>query len=318
MFRKKEEVLILPSGAKALRDSVNDLKAPRRRRSSQMQAKRYTRTKVGNFFYFFFIIAAGCISILPLVYCICTSLKPLDEILIFPPRFFVHRPTTANYAAIPGLLSNLRVPLSRYIFNSLFSTVTCTFLYVVVASMAAFVLCKSKIKYKGVIFYIVQFSLLFNAYTLAVPQYLIFTWTNIIDTYWAYILPHFASTMGVFLMKQYMQGALPNALLEAAKIDGAGYYRIFWTIVMPIVKPMWLTLTLFTFRDVWAHVPSGTIFSETLKTLPTIMSQITAGGIARSGSAMAVTCILMIPPILVYLISQSNVMESMSSAGIKE
>lgn len=318
MFGKKQEVLILPSGAKALRDSVNDLKAPKRRRASKSEAKRYTRSKVGNFFYFFFIIAAGCISILPLVYCICTSFKPLDEILIFPPRFFVIRPTLANYAALPELLSNLRVPLSRYIFNSLFVTLGTTFLYVVVASMAAFVLCKSNIKFKGVIFYIIQFSLLFNAYTLAVPQYLIFTWMNIIDTYWVYILPHFASTMGVFLMKQYMEGALPNALLEAAKIDGAGYYRIFWQIVMPIVKPMWLTLTLFTFRDVWASVPQGTIFSETLKTLPTIMSQITAGGIARSGSAMAVTCILMIPPITVYLISQSNVMESMSSAGIKE
>lgn len=318
MFRKKQEVLILPSGARALNDSVNDLKAPKARRSSKSEEKRYTRSKVGNFFYFFFIIAAGCISVLPLIYCICTSLKPLDEILIFPPRFFVHRPTIANYTALPELLSNLRVPLSRYIFNSLFATLATTFLYVVVASMAAFVLCKSKIKFKKTIFYIIQFSLLFNAYTLSVPQYLIFTWMNIIDTYWVYILPHFASTMGVFLMKQYMEGALPNALLEAAKIDGAGYFRIFWTIVMPIVKPMWLTLTLFTFRDVWATVPSGTIFSETLKTLPTIMSQITAGGVARSGSSMAVTCLLMIPPVVVYMISQSNVMESMSSAGIKE
>ena len=318
MFRKKQEVLILPSGARALNDSVNDLKAPKARRSSKSEAKRYTRSKVGNFFYFFFIIAAGCISVLPLIYCICTSLKPLDEILIFPPRFFVHRPTIANYTALPELLSNLRVPLSRYIFNSLFATLATTFLYVVVASMAAFVLCKSKIKFKKTIFYIIQFSLLFNAFTLSVPQYLIFTWMNIIDTYWVYILPHFASTMGVFLMKQYMEGALPNALLEAAKIDGAGYFRIFWTIVMPIVKPMWLTLTLFTFRDVWATVPSGTIFSETLKTLPTIMSQITAGGVARSGSSMAVTCLLMIPPVVVYMISQSNVMESMSSAGIKE
>lgn len=318
MFRKKQEVLILPSGARALNDSVNDLKVPKARRSSKSEAKRYTRSKAGNFFYFFFIIAAGCISVLPLIYCICTSLKPLDEILIFPPRFFVHRPTIANYTALPELLSNLRVPLSRYIFNSLFATLATTFLYVVVASMAAFVLCKSKIKFKKTIFYIIQFSLLFNAYTLSVPQYLIFTWMNIIDTYWVYILPHFASTMGVFLMKQYMEGALPNALLEAAKIDGAGYFRIFWTIVMPIVKPMWLTLTLFTFRDVWATVPSGTIFSETLKTLPTIMSQITAGGVARSGSSMAVTCLLMIPPVVVYMISQSNVMESMSSAGIKE
>lgn len=318
MFGKKQEELILPSGAKALRDSTNDMKAPKRRRSSKSEAKRYSRSKVGNFFYFFFIIAAGCFSILPLIYCICTSLKPLDEILIFPPRFFVHRPTIANYTALPELLANLRVPLSRYVFNSLFVTLATTFLYVVVASMAAFVLCKSNIKFKKTIFYIIQFSLLFNGYTLSVPQYLIFTWMRIIDTYWVYILPHFASTMGVFLMKQYMEGSLPNALLEAAKIDGAGYFRIFWQIVMPIVKPMWLTLTLFTFRDVWASIPNGTIFNETLKTLPTIMSQITAGGVARSGSAMAVTCILMIPPIVVYMISQSNVMESMSSAGIKE
>ena len=318
MFRKKQEELILPSGAKALRDSVNSAKAPKRRRASKSEAKRYTRSKVGNFFYFGFIIAAGVFTILPLVYCICTSFKPLDEILIFPPRFFVSRPTIANYAAIPELLSNLRIPLSRYIFNSLFVTVTTTFLYVVVASMAAFVLCKSNIKFKKTIFYIIQFSLLFNGYTLNIPRYIIYTGLHIVDTYWIYILPHFASTMGVFLMKQYMEGALPNALLEAAKIDGAGYMRIFWRIVMPIVKPMWLTLTLFTFRDVWASVPAGTIFSEQLKTLPTIMGQITAGGVARSGSAMAVTCILMIPPIVVYLISQSNVMESMSSAGIKE
>ncbi len=318
MFRKKQEELILPSGAKALRDSVNDMKAPKRRRASKSEAKRYTRSKVGNFFYFFFIIAAGCFSILPLVYCVCTSLKPLDEILIFPPRFFVHRPTFANYSALPELLSNLRIPLSRYVFNSLFVTLATTFLYVVIASMAAFVLCKSNIKFKKTIFYLIQFSLLFSGYTLEIPRYIIYTGLHMIDTYWVYILPHFASTMGVFLMKQYMEGALPNALLEAAKIDGAGYFRIFWRIVMPIVKPMWLTLTLFTFRDVWATVPGGTIFSEALKTLPTIMSQITAGGIARSGSAMAVTCILMIPPIVVYLISQSNVMESMSSAGIKE
>ena len=318
MFRKKQEVLILPSGARALNDSVNDLKAPKARRSSKSEAKRYTRSKVGNFFYFFFIIAAGCISVLPLIYCICTSLKPLDEILIFPPRFFVHRPTIANYTALPELLSNLRVPLSRYIFNSLFATLATTFLYVVVASMAAFVLCKSKIKFKKTIFYIIQFSLLFNAYTLSVPQYLIFTWMNIIDTYWVYILPHFASTMGVFLMKQYMEGSVPDALLEAARIDGAGYFRTFWEIVFPMVKPCCMTLTLFAFRDVWSGVPGGTIFSEALKTLPAIMTQITAGGIARAGSAMAVTVIMMLPPILVYMISQSNVLESMNSAGIKE
>ena len=162
-----------------------------------------------------------------------------------------------------------------------------------------------------------QYALLFTAYTLAVPQYLIFSKLGMIDTYSVYIFPHLATTMGVFLMKQYMEGYIPDSLIEAAGMDGAGNFRIFFQIVFPIVKPAWLTLTLFSFRDIWAAVPQGTIFSEQLKTLPMIMAQITAGGIARSGSAMAVTVIMMIPPILVYLVSQSNVVEAMSSAGIK-
>ena len=295
-----------------------NVKTPRLKVSKEKQYKRYTRSKAGNFFYVLFLVAFGAFSVLPLIYCVVTSFKPLDELLVFPPKFFVLRPTVSNYLALPGLLSNLRVPLSRYIFNSLFVSVVSTFLYVVVATLAAFALCKSKIKGRKVFFIVIQFALLFNTYTLSIPQYLIFSWLKMVDTYWVMILPYIASTMGVFLMKQYMEGAIPDALLEAARVDGAGPYRIFFQIALPIVKPCWLTLTLFGFRDIWAAVPNGTVFNETLKTLPTIMSQITAGGIARSGSAMAVTVIMMIPPIVVYMISQSNVIESMSSAGIKE
>lgn len=286
--------------------------------SKESQYKRYTRSKVGNFFYVLFLVAFGAFSVLPLIYCIATSFKPLDELLVFPPRFFVIRPTISNYLALPGLLSNLQVPLGRYVFNSLFVTIVSTFLYVFIASLAAFALCKGKIKGKKVIFLVIQFALLFNAYTLGIPRYLIYSWFKLVDTYWVMILPYIASTMGVFLMKQYMEGAIPDALLEAARVDGAGPFRMFFQIALPIVKPCLLTLTLFGFRDVWASIPDGTVFNETLKTLPTVMSQVTAGGIARSGSAMAVTVIMMVPPILVYLISQSNVIESMNSAGIKE
>ncbi len=286
--------------------------------SKRSQVKRYTRSKVGNFFYVLFLVACGLFSVLPLIYCVITSFKPLEELLVFPPRFFVVRPTLQNFTALPELLSNLRVPLSRYIFNSLFVTIVSTFAYVMIATMAAFSLAKSQLKFKKIYFVIVQLALLFNGTTLSVPLYLIFSWLKIIDTYWVMIVPYIASTMGVFLMKQYMEGALPDALLEAADIDGAGPIRTFWLIALPIVKPCWLTLTLFGFRDVWAMIPDGTVFNESLKTLPTVMSQITAGGIARSGSAMAVTVIMMIPPILVYMVSQSNVIEAMSSAGIKE
>ena len=288
-----------------------------RRSGSVSQSKRYTRSRVGNVVYVVFLLLFGIFSVLPLIYCITTSFKPLDELMIFPPRFFVNRPTLQNYLALPGLLSNLRVPLSRYIFNSFFVAAITTFLYVTVSTLAAFVLTKSPLKSKKRIFTVVQYALLFNTYTLAIPQYLIFSYIGVIDTYWAYILPHIATTMGVFLMKQYMEGSVLDAIMEAAKIDGAGHYRIFAQIIVPMVKPCSMTLTLFGFRDVWSALPNGTIFNESLKTLPAIMTQINAGGIARSGSAMAVTVIMMIPPMVVYMVSQSNVLESMNSAGIK-
>ncbi len=282
------------------------------------QYRNYTRTKAGNFVYFVFLFLLGAFTLLPMIYSVCTSFKPLDELLVFPPRFFVHRPTLENYIALPSLLNKLRVPMSRYIFNSVFVTVLGTVLHIFAASAAAFVFSKSKIKGRKILFLIIQFSLLYNAYTLAVPQYLIFSKLQIIDTYLVYILPAIPSAMGCFLMKQFIDESVPDALIEASKIDGAGMARIYLQIIMPIAKPAWMTLVLFSFRDMWSIIPSGTIFSEQLKTLPQVMSSIISGGIARSGSAMAATVLLMIPPIIVYFISQGNVMETMGSSGIKE
>ena len=279
---------------------------------------RYTRSKFGNFLILAFIISAGLFSMLPLIYAVVTSFKPIDELLIFPPTFFVRRPTTVNYVALPTLLSSLATPLSRYIFNSFFITVVTSVFNILFSAMAAFSLSKGKWGGRSVIFMIIQFALMFNAYTLAVPQYLIFSKLGMVDTYWVYILPQLAGTLGVFLIKQYIEGYVPDALMEAAKIDGAGYIRIFWQITMPIIKPAWLTVLLFAFPSIWGAIPNGTIFNEELKTLPQIVTQITAGGTARAGSAMAVTTIMMIPPVIVYLISQSNVVEAMSSAGIKD
>lgn len=282
------------------------------------QMKRYTRSKAGNFFYFLFLFAAGVFSLLPMIYCVVTSFKPLDELLVFPPTLFtVKRPTLSNYSALPDLISSLSVPLSRYIFNTVFIAAVGTALTVVFSAMAAFVLSKTDIKYKGIIFTVIQFALLFNTYTLAIPQYIIYSQLRVINTYFVYLFPTLASSMGVFLMKQYMDGYVPDALIEAAHIDGADWFRIFSRIIIPIIKPCVLTLTLFTFLGLWNVQSVGTIFSEQLKTLPTVMATIAAGGLARTGSSMATSVIMMIPPVLVYLISQSSIKETMSSAGIK-
>lgn len=289
------------------------------RRYIKSQTRRYTRSRMGNILLFLLLLAAGIFTILPMAYSVATSFKPLEELKLFPPTLItVKRPTLANYAALPTLLTSLSVPLSRYIFNSVFVAVVTVVVHIFIASMASFVLAKSDLKGRNILYWVVQFALLYNAYTLAIPQYLIFTKMGIIDTLLVYILPYLPSTLGVFLMKQYMDDSVPVALLEAARIDGAGYFSIYFRIVMPLIKPAWLTLLLFAFRDMWSLQPTGTIFSEEMKTLPYVLSQVVSGGLARAGSAMAATVLMMIPPIIVYLISQSNVMETMSSAGIKD
>ena len=284
---------------------------------AKKQYKRYTRSTAVTVFSFILLLLAAVFTLLPLVYCIITSFKPLDELLVFPPKFFVVRPTVSNYLALPSLLGALQVSIGRYMFNSIFVSAVGTFLSVIAGSMAAFVFSRSQVKGRKALFLIVQIMLLYNSVTLAVPQYLIFSKLGIIDTFWVYILPAIPNSVGCFLMKQYMDSSVPFALLEAAKIDGAGMGRIYWSIILPIVKPAAMTMMLFSFQSMWSLVPSGTVFSEQMKTLPQVMTSITQGGIARSGSAMAVTVLLMIPPILVFLISQSNVLETMSSSGIK-
>ncbi|MEE1314150.1 MAG: carbohydrate ABC transporter permease [Faecalimonas sp.] len=286
--------------------------------SKQMSYRKYTRSKAGNFFFFLLLILGGLFMVFPLFYCVITSLKPLEELLIFPPRFTVSRPTLENYRVLPALLSNLQVPLSRYIFNSLYIAVATTALSIFASSMAAFIFSKSKIRGTKILFNIVQMMLLYSAVTLAVPQYLIFSKMGIIDTPLVYILPAIPSSVGCFLMKQFIDTNVPDSLLEAARIDGAGMFKIYWRVVMPLVKPAWMTVLLFNFQAMWSTVPTGTIFSEQHKTLPYVMSSISAGGVARTGSAMAITVLLMIPPIVVFIITQGNVMETMSNSGIKE
>lgn len=303
---------------KAFRKFRNELRKFKLFDTAELQYKRYTRNKFVTGFFVACLLVFGAVCILPLIYSVVTSLKPLDEILAFPPKFFVRRPTLANYTLLPSLMSKLQVPLSRYVFNSIFISIIGTVCHILCAAAAAFFFSKGKYKWKGIVFMLVQFALLYNGTTLGVPLYMIYSSMGIIDTYWVYILPHIPSAMGVFLMKQYMDGSVPDSLLEAARIDGAGYPLIFWKIVMPMVKPCWLTLLLFAFRDMWSTASGTTIFTESLKTLPSAMSQITAGGVARTGNSMAVSVIMMIPPIVVYLISQSNVMETMSNSGMKD
>lgn len=282
-----------------------------------LKNKKISRSRWGNAFMMLFLLALGTFSVLPFIYAILQSVKPLDEIFIFPPRFFVNNPTTENFYILGQLTKNMWVPFSRYIFNSVFVSAVATVFHVLLASMCAYPLAKFQFPGSKVIFHMIVLSLLFTGEVTAIPSFIFMSRIGLINNYWALILPPIASSLGLFLMKQFME-QLPNAVIEAAKVDGASNFRTLWSIVMPSVKPAWLTLIIFSFQGVWNREGLEFIYNESLKMLPTVLRQVTASGIARSGAASAAAVLLMIPPIAIFLFTQSNIIQTMAHSGIKE
>lgn len=259
----------------------------------------------------------GMVMLIPLVFSVSNAFKPLDELFVFPPRFFVRNPTFDNFRILPSLFSDSLVPLSRYILNTLFITIVGTAGSIIIASMAAYVLEKKKFKMREKIFNLVVNTLMFTPAVTAIPSFLIMSKLGLINSYAAILFPTVGSSLNVFLMKQFMVG-VPNTILEAARIDGSGEQRIFWSIVMPSVKPAWMTLIIFCIQNLWGATGGTYIYNEELKTLPYALSQVMAAGLVRAGASAAITTLMMIVPICVFIITQSNIMETMMSSGIKE
>ena len=275
---------------------------------------KLSRSRLGNLVVLVLLAAMGVFTAIPFLFSIVQSIKPVDELFVYPPRLTVSRPTLDNFAVLFNLTSSTWVPVSRYLFNSLLLTVCGTVGNVVVCSMAAYPLAKLKFHGRKLLFNLVVVSLLFTYEVTFIPNYVILSKLQMLDTFWALLLPAVATPMGLFLMKQFME-QIPDSVVESARVDGAGTLTLYWRIVMPQVKPAWLTLVIFSFQSLWNREGLEFIFSEELKMFPTILKQVASSGVARAGAAAV---ILMIPPIVVFLLSQSNVIETMASSGIKE
>ena len=260
----------------------------------------------------------GVFIFLPMYYTINQDLKPLNELFYFPPRFYVVNPTLTNFSDLFNLMGDSWVPFSRYIFNTVLISVGGTFGNLVLASLCAYAL--AKIDFPGAkgFFWLIQKSLMFTATVTGIVNFITLSMIGWIDTYLAIIVPAWCSTLGLYLMKQFMESNISTEVLESARLDGASELRTFWSIAMPMVKPGWLTLIVYSFQGLWNSGQSSFIYSEQLKTLNYAISQITAGGVARAGATAASTVVMMIVPILVFVISQSNIIETMGSSGMKD
>lgn len=282
-----------------------------------IKRRKPNRSIAGDIALYIFLALVAFVMFFPIIFAVSNALKPLDELFRFPPKILALNPTFDNFADLFVTMGKSWVTFSRYLFNTVFMTAAGTAGHLIIASMAAFVLAKYDFPGGGAFFKLVTIAIMFTGYVTVIPNYLIINALGMVDTYWAIIIPAFASPMGLFLMKQFMEG-LPTSLIEAAKIDGANEWRVFSNIVMPNVKPAWMTLIIFSVQGLWNNRATTFIYSEEKKTLPFAMQQIQAGGIARTGQGAAVLVVLMVVPIAIFIFSESQILETMASSGLKD
>jgi ABC-type glycerol-3-phosphate transport system permease component len=238
--------------------------------------RRRNRSLMGDMGLTLVLAFFGLFSLFPLIFTVVNAFKPLSEIFIIPPKMTVENPTLNNFFDLATIVESFNVPLSRYIFNTGMITFLGTFGTVLLGSMAAFPLAKYTFPGSRAMSNIIVYALMFNASVTAIPNYLIMSRLGMIDTYWAVILPAVGSTLGLYLMKNFMV-QIPDEMLEAAKIDGAGEFKTYWSVVMPLCKPAWITLVILSFQQMWGTTGGVFIYTEELKPVTYVLQQLVSG-----------------------------------------
>lgn len=275
------------------------------------------RSVFGNVFILFVLLLIAAFMILPFFYSAVQAFKPMEEIFAYPPRFFVKNPTWDNFSQMWRISDSLYIPFSRYVFNTVFVTVVGIVLSMVVSTLAAFPLAKFDFPGNAAFSKLVTMALLFTGPVTALPQYIIVTKLGMFNTFWAVLLPTVGGPLNIFLMKNFFT-QVPDSIIEAATIDGAGKLSILARVCLPLIRPAMLTTIIFTFQALWNSTGGNYIVTEDMKLLPTMMSQLSTSGIARTGIGAAASLMMIIPSLVIFVILQSRVVETMAYSGIKE
>ena len=302
------------------REQKRALRSARRRKSALgrfLTGGRANRSIGGSVTLLVFLLLLSLLMLFPVVFMVSNAFKPINELFIFPPRLFFIQPTTDNFYDLAEILADSLVPFSRYLFNTLVIVLLGSIGHILLSCMAAFPLAKFSFPGSKVMSQVVVLSLMFSPAVTAVPNYVIMSYLGLVDSVWAVILPSLSLSLGLFLMKNFME-QVPNALIDAASIDGASYFVMLWRVVMPAVKPAWITLFIVSFQSLWGATGGNFIYTENFKPLPAMLSQLTGSGVARTGVVAATALIMFVVPVILFAVSQSNVLETMATSGIKE
>ncbi|WP_343422146.1 carbohydrate ABC transporter permease [Candidatus Flexifilum breve] len=274
--------------------------------------------------FYILLVPLAAVMLLPIIFIFSSAFKPPDELFAYPPRFLVVNPTFKNFTDLFSKLSTSGIPVSRYLFNSILITLVTVGASIIVSSAAAYSLSKKRFKLKQALFAINNVALMFVPVAVTIPRFLVIERLNLLDSFWVHILPVLAMPVGLFLLKQFIDG-VPDEVLEAAQIDGATDLEIYWRIVLPMIRPALATIAILTFQAAWNNADISTLYinTESLRTLAFYLSTLTkttatgATAVAGQGIAAAAALIMFLPNLIIFIFLQGQVMSTMSHSGLK-
>jgi len=279
-----------------------------------------SKLHISQWKFFIILIPVAIFMVLPIVYIINHAFKPVEELFLWPPRFVVKNPTVSNFVELFAQTSRTGVPMSRYLFNSIVITLTLVVVSIILSSIAGYALSKLKFKLKKPLLFLNNIALMFVGSSVVIPRYLVIEKLGLINNFFVYILPAIAMPVGLFLIKQFID-QIPDELIDAAKVDGASDFRIYWSIVLPLIRPAIATIAIVAFQAAWndSSIASTYIDDESLKNFAFYMTTLTGATSVVSGQGMeaAASLIMFIPNLVIFIFLQRNVMNTMSHSGIK-
>lgn len=261
--------------------------------------RRSRRGLASSAFWYALLVVIAVITVFPFVWILLTSLKgPNDLLFSTPPQLIPNDPTLANYGRVLDAL-----PIPKFFLNSIVASSITTVFNVLVASLAAYPLAKMRFRGREVIFYLLLATLIVPAQLTYIPSYLLARFFGYYDSLSALIWPALASAFNIFLMRQAFKG-VPNELLDAARVDGARDWRIWWQIAMPLVRPTVATVAIFTFVTSWNDFlwPSLMLPTMTNKTLPVGLAAL-QGFFASDFRSIAAGVTMTVVPILLFFVA---------------
>jgi len=271
--------------------------------------------------FYLILTPIAAFMMLPIIFIFSQAFKPLDELFLYPPRFFARRPTFSNFFELFSLSRTSNIPVSRYFMNSVLTAFLTVVLTIMISVLAGYVLSKKKFRSKNLLFTVNNLALMFVPIAVIIPRYFVVQSLGLIDTFIINVLSLLVMPVGVFLIKQFID-QIPDSLLEAAVVDGASDLQIISNVILPLLKPAISTVGILAFQIAWNSAEASVYYinNENLRTFAFYVSNLTqvAGNtIAGQGIAAAAGLIVFVPNLLLFIIMQSRVMNTMANSGLK-